>query len=223
MEKRTHLNKDEIEQVLEYARKDSVRNWCALVIGFNHGCRVSELVGGRKQQRKSGVLIPAIAPLRVSDIDFKNRQITIRRLKGSRDTTQPLIDYRGKPALSDSAALKAYFAVRTDDGSGLLFVGQKGRMTRWTLNAIFREYCEAVSAERVVKGQPAIPEDAMHWHVLRHSVATMIASQPGATVFQVAAHLGHANVQNAQIYWHPDSRANGVHVQKALSSAFAGL
>lgn len=192
-------------------------------MAFNHGLRVSEVVGGRKAVQKGEVLVPALAPLMLADIDFKNRQITIRRLKNSRDTTHPFIDQRGKPALSDTAALRAYLTERIDDGSGLLFTGQKGAMTRWTLNNIFREYCQAVSAERVKNGQPAIPEDAMHFHVMRHSVATLIANQPGATVFQVAAHLGHKNVQNAQIYWHPDDRANGAHVQRALSSAFGGF
>jgi|HubBroStandDraft_6_1064221.scaffolds.fasta_scaffold02308_11 integrase len=225
--RRMHLTKDEVESILTVARKDSKRNWCALVLALNHGCRVSELAGGRKESYKTvnGVTkhIPAMLPLQLTDIDFKNKQNTIRRLKGSRDTTQPFINHRGKPLLSDESAIREYLAERIDDGSGLLFTGQKGPLSRWTLDEMFKKYCREASAQRVEKGFPAIPEEAMHFHTIRHTTGTFISSTPDATVFKTAAWLGHANVQNAQIYWHPDSRAIGSYVQQSMVRTFAGL
>jgi len=43
---RTHLEMDEIEELLELARKTDPRSWCILTLAFNHGLRVSECAGG---------------------------------------------------------------------------------------------------------------------------------------------------------------------------------
>src|SRR5271157_5729190 len=116
---RMHLLPSEIEEILQLARETSSRDWAILALAFNHGCRVSELAGGT--MTKDGIAVP---PVRLVDIDMKNKQITVRRLKGSLTTTQSFVDLRGKPHLSDSAALQAYAKERIDDGSGLLFTGQ---------------------------------------------------------------------------------------------------
>ena len=85
-----------------------------------------------------GLRVTEVLQLRLADsINWKDRTITVRRLKGSLTTTQPLVDVRGKPALNEVAAIKAYLRVRIDDGSGNLFTGQKGALRRWTLAACF--------------------------------------------------------------------------------------
>ena len=86
---RAHLLPAEIEEILQLTRKTSGRDWAILCLAFNHGMRVSELAGGSVVD---GVKFP---PLRVVDIDVKNRQITIRRLKGSLITVQAFVDLRG--------------------------------------------------------------------------------------------------------------------------------
>jgi hypothetical protein len=69
-----------------------------LVCAFHHGLRVTEVI-----------------ELRIADsINWKDRTITVKRLKGSMTTTQPLMEMRGKPALSEGAALKAYLKVRIE-------------------------------------------------------------------------------------------------------------
>src|SRR5271167_1841772 len=117
---RAHLEMDEVEELLELARKTDARSWCILTLAFNHGLRVSECAGGAPPI--PGKNRPAIPPLMLSDIDMRHRTIRVRRLKGSLETTQVFVEHRGKPSLSDFCCLiKAYLAIRIDDGSGLLF------------------------------------------------------------------------------------------------------
>jgi integrase/recombinase XerD len=164
----------------------------------------------------------AVPPIRLQDIDMQNKQITIRRLKGSLTTTQAFVDLRGKPHLSDSAALQAYAKERIDDGSGLLFTGQKGPLTRFTLNKMFHWYCEQVSKARVARGLAAIPPSAFKFHSIKHSTAqTMIDN--GADVYQVKAHLGHAAVSSTERYLVPNQRVAHQYVQRAFGQAFSGF
>ena len=158
---RTHLTESEMFEILELARQTDARAWAIFALAFNHGMRVTECL----QLRFEG------------DINWRDRTITVRRLKGSLTTTQPLMEMRGKPALSELAALKAYLKVRIDDGSGMLFTGQKGALKRWTLTRMFRSYCERVSKARVERGLAPIAENAMHFHSLKHTIATILASR----------------------------------------------
>jgi integrase len=153
---------------------------------------------------------------------MKHRTIRVRRLKGSLETTQAFVEHRGKPALSDYAYLKAYLAVRTDDGSGLLFTGQKGSLHRWALNRMFVELLQQVSDARVARGFRAIPENCFRFHALKHSVATIIANRV-QNIFTLKNHLGHASITSSMAYAHPDPRATAAQVQQALSHAFSGF
>lgn len=169
---RIHLTAAEMFDVIELARKTSARDWCVLVLALNHCCRVSELAGGAPATATR----PAILPLRLVDVEATH--VTIRRLKGSMTTRQPLINHRGKPTLSDKAAIEAYLKERIDDGSGLFFTGQKGRLTRWTLEKMFRRYCKQVSDARVARGKQAIPQDAWRFHAIKHTGITLQRVQP---------------------------------------------
>jgi site-specific recombinase XerC len=200
----------------ESERRIAKRNWAILCVGFNHGLRVSECAGGSSETKSRGAQLP----LQLSDLDMKNRQITIRRFKGSDTTTQPLMEHRGKPALSDYVALKEYLKVRIDDGSQNLFTSQKGSLQRWTLTRMFHEYCQRVSDARVKRGLKLIPESAMHFHTLKHSIATILASRV-SNIFLVKSHLGHASIGSTMCYCSPDPRATGDAVHHALMQAFS--
>ena len=217
---RTHLEMDEIEELLELARKTDERSWCILTLAFNHGLRVSECAGGASAI--PGKTRPAIPPLMLSDIDMRHRTIRVRRLKGSLETTQAFVEHRGKPALSDYACLKTYLAVRTNDGSDFLFTGQKGPLHRWALNRMFVELLRKVSDARVVRGLQPIPQGCFRFHTLKHSVATIIANRV-QNIFTLKNHLGHASISSSMSYAHPDSRATAAQVQHALSIAFSGF
>lgn len=217
---RTHLEMDEIEELLELARKTDPRSWCILTLAFNHGLRVSECAGGAPAIPSKNR--PAIPPLMLADIDMRHRTVRVRRLKGSLETTQAFVEHRGKPALSDYACLKAYLAVRISDGSDLLFTGQKGPLHRWALNRIFVELLKNVSDARVARGLKRIPQGCFRFHALKHSVATIIANRV-PNIFTLKNHLGHASISSSMTYAHPDPRSTAVQVQHALSNAFSGF
>ena len=217
---RTHLEMDEIEELLELARKTDARSWCILTLAFNHGLRVSECAGGAPAI--PGKTRPAIPPLTLSDIDMRHRTIRVRRLKGSLETTQAFVEHRGKPALSDYACLKTYLMVRINDGSDFLFTGQKGPLHRWALNRMFVELLKKISDARVARGLHPIPQGCFRFHTLKHSVATIIANRV-QNIFTLKNHLGHASISSSMSYAHPDARATAAQVQRALSIAFSGF
>jgi type 1 fimbriae regulatory protein FimE len=201
---RTHLTEAEILELLELARQTDPRAWAIFALAFNHGLRVTEVLNLRLD----------------GDINWKDRTIRIARLKGSMTTTQALVEMRGKPALSEISALRAYLKIRIEDGSGKLFTGQKGPLGRWTLTRMFRSSCEQVSQSRVRRGLQPIAANAMHFHSLKHSIATILASRVD-NIFHVKTYLGHAAISSTMQYCHPNQKATGAKVKEILSQVFA--
>ena len=68
---RKALTPEEILKVLKVASK-SKRNLAMILLAYRHGMRASE-----------------VCELRLADLDLKNGQITIRRLKGSLTSASP--------------------------------------------------------------------------------------------------------------------------------------
>src|SRR5258708_19934757 len=101
------LTQDEILKVLK-AVSDTPRDLAMILLGFRHGMRASEVCG-----------------LELKDVDLKNGEITIRRLKGSLKTTQPLADVPGQPLLSEPRVLRAYLPQRANHPSKFMFVSHK--------------------------------------------------------------------------------------------------
>ena len=74
---REHLSRDEVLALCKAARRNrnGTRDAAAIWIAFNHGLRVSELCG-----------------LRWHDIQWQDRRIMVRRLKGSQSGERPLTE-----------------------------------------------------------------------------------------------------------------------------------
>jgi site-specific recombinase XerD len=83
-----HLSKEELLRLLGSARAHNERDWLAILVGFWHGLRVSE--------------ITSFTPAAVRD-----GYITIQRLKGSLKTVQPLVSH-AEPLLNEKPALIAW-------------------------------------------------------------------------------------------------------------------
>ena len=91
------LTPEEIRKVLKVA-SESRRNHAMILLAYRHGMRASE-----------------VCNLKLNDVDLKNGEITIRRLKGSLKTVQPLSDMPGQPLLSEKRVLRAWLAILRDD------------------------------------------------------------------------------------------------------------
>src|SRR5579862_2731153 len=122
----TILTPQEILDLLKTARKRSVRDWAMILLAYRHGLRASEVCG-----------------IKLADVDVKSGSISIRRLKGSLHTVQPLYQHRGQPSLDEQAAVRAWLRKRVDDGSDHLFTSQKGgKLSRIQFFRVFQRVAE---------------------------------------------------------------------------------
>jgi integrase len=77
-----------LQQILAEAKAVSERDWLMILVGFWHGLRASEVV--------------ALTP-----DNFDGIYLTVQRLKGSKKTTQPLVEHEN-PLLNERAGLIDY-------------------------------------------------------------------------------------------------------------------
>jgi type 1 fimbriae regulatory protein FimB len=186
------LTQEEILKVLKIASEDR-RNLAMILLGFKHGMRASEVCG-----------------LELKDLDLKNGEITIRRLKGSLKTTQPIADIQGQPLLSEKRVLRAWLEERGNHPSRFVFVSQKsGRLHRSQLHRIF-----AGIAERA-----GLPKDKRHFHCLKHSLGvSLVEANVNLAVIKQA--LGHKSIASTAVYTVPTDETAGKAVTAALASMF---
>src|SRR5580693_2115109 len=119
------LTQDELKKVLRLA-SSNVRDHAIILLAFRHGMRASE-----------------ICNLELKDVDLQNGEITIRRLKHSLTTTQPLADVQGSPLLSEKRVLRAWLKERGNHPSKHVFVSQKsGKISRSQVHRLFSKLAE---------------------------------------------------------------------------------
>jgi type 1 fimbriae regulatory protein FimB len=186
------LTQDEILKVLK-AVSDNPRDLAMILLAFRHGMRASEVCG-----------------LELRDVDLKNGEITIRRLKGSLKTTQPLADLQGQPLLSEKRVLRAWLAERGNHPSKYVFTSQKsGRVHRSQFYRIFSSAAE----------KAGLPKDKRHPHCLKHSLGvTLVGQNVNLAVIKQA--LGHKSIASTAIYTVPTDETAGKAVLGAIASAF---
>ena len=184
------LTPHEVLKVLKVA-SESKRNHAMILLAFKHGMRASE-----------------VCKLRLSDIDMKNGEITIRRLKGSLKTVQPLADLQGQPLLSEKRVLRAWLAERKGV-SDYVFTSQKrGRLDRTAFWRMFQDVAE----------RAGMPKEKRHPHCLKHALGfALVASNVYITTVKAA--LGHKSIASTAVYAVPTDEMVG----KAVNSAIAGL
>jgi site-specific recombinase XerD len=97
---------------------------------------------------------------------------------------------RGEALLDEVKVLKAYLAERVEDGSGYLFLSQKGgAMSRQHFHTLFQSLAE----------EAGIPEEKRHPHVLKHSIATHLIGE-NVNLAVVQQKLGHRSISSTLIY-----------------------
>lgn len=98
------MSDEQLERFLQAAKEYGAREHAMFLFAVAHGARISE-----------------VCNLRIADIDFKNEQVHIARLKGSLDSTQSLLRVKGNALFNEAAAFKAWLAVREPDADNFVF------------------------------------------------------------------------------------------------------
>jgi integrase len=138
-----HLAPEELLAILKTARVRSTRDWTMMLLAYRHGLRASE-----------------VCDLKMADVDLKAGPLSIRWLKGSLHTVQPLYRHKGQPLLDEVSALRAWLRERQPDGSDYVFVSQKGgRLHRSQFFRIVQVCAEAAG----------LGSQKRHPHALKHS------------------------------------------------------
>ena len=168
-----YLTPEEVIAVLKAAKERSARDWAMVLVAYRHGMRASE-----------------VCVLRMDDVDLKRQAITVRRLKGSLDTVQPLYPHRGVPLLDELAALRAHLRDREADGSDFLFASQKGgRLHRSQIFRLFQAIAESAG----------LPAEKRHPQALKHSLAShLVAGNVSLALVKQA--LGHRAISSTMVY-----------------------
>lgn len=86
------MTREQLDAVLAVAKKYSEDDYLALLVGFNHGLRISEML--------------ALSPANVI-----NGCIVVERLKGSKKTVQPLLPSEQAAILAKVAAGGPFFSI----------------------------------------------------------------------------------------------------------------
>ena len=187
------LSPQEMLALLKAAKNRSTRDWAMILLAYRHGLRASEVCG-----------------VKLVDVDLKAGSISIRRLKGSLHTIQPLYQHRGQPLLDETAALRAWLRKRPADGSDYLFTSQKGgKLGRTQFFRNFQTVAESAGLE-VQKRHP---------HVLKHSLASHLVSG-NANLALIRQALGHRSISSTMQYIGTSDGQAAEALQKALMGLF---
>jgi site-specific recombinase XerD len=187
------LTPQEILDLLKAARKRSPRDWAMILLAYRHGLRASEVCG-----------------IKLADIDLKSGSISVRRLKGSLHTIQPIYQHRGQPLLDETAAIRAWLRKRSADGSDYLFSSQKGgKLSRIQFFRNFQTIAESAG----------LSNEKRHPHVLKHSLAShLVAGNANLALIRQA--LGHRSINSTLAYIGTSDAQAAEALQKALMGLY---
>ena len=158
-----HLTIDEVRNLLAVAKSHSERDWLIILVAYRHGLRASEIVG----------------PRAITNRDVRDGEITVRRLKGSMKTTQPLVS--SPDPLFDEKAPLEMLAAKTQ---GVLF--PIDRHTYWWF---FQKY--GIEA--------GIARSKSHPHIAKHSIA-IHGIKAGVGIENLRQYLGHKSLASTGAY-----------------------
>jgi site-specific recombinase XerD len=163
------LLKTEYKALLQVAG-DNERDFAIVMLFLQSGLRVSELVN-----------------LKLDDVDFESREITVRQGKGRKDRVVPLVGQ----ALD---ALKAYLAVRevSPEYDNVFLARNKTSMDPRTVRYRIQKYYK----EAGIRKKASV-------HTLRHTFATHQIHN-GLKINQLKDVLGHKKMETTYKYVHLD-------------------
>jgi site-specific recombinase XerD len=158
--KKQYLNKDELTRLLTVARNLNQQHWLMMVTAFLHGLRATEVMS-------------------LKGTDITHGYITVKRLKGSLETCQPLVE-SDNPLFNEKPYLEALAKEVKND-----------RLFPWTRNwfwMLVQKY-----------GRLAyIHPSKCHPHIFKHSIAHATIKEAG--IEHVRQRLGHASISSTGEY-----------------------
>lgn len=157
------LTREELQRLLDNTR-EPLRTM--IRFAFLHGARVSELVG-----------------LKRADVDLRAGVVTLRRLKGSLTTQQPL---------SDAERVGLAKVLEQNQSSPYCFLMRSGQpISRLTFGRWFKRACL----------ENGIDASKAHPHILKHACVTYLL-QNKMPIVHVQVYVGHASIQSTTRYCH---------------------
>ena len=150
-----------------------------------------------------------VCGLELKDVDLKNNEIVIRRLKGCL-ADNAAASGRARPALAVRSAV--YSAIGSRNAASTLASTSSRRQKSGKLNrsTFYRVFSDA--AERA-----GLPADKRHPHVLKHSLAVALV-EANVNLATVRVALGHKCIASTAIYAMPSDESAGRAVIAALAS-----
>lgn len=171
------LSKPQLLALLAAAKAARTRDWLMILVGFWHGLRASEVVALTRD-------------------DLQDGHITVRRLKGSKRTTHPLVDHP-EPLLSEAGALFDFAASRHRNQR--IFP-----ITRERFWQIVQQHGRAAG----------IPKRLCHPHILKHSFAMQFIQTIG--IENVRQYLGHKSISSTGAYLKVNDAEAAASVERAV-------
>lgn len=183
-----YLSIQQVESALAIAMEQSARDHLILLLSFRHGMRRGE-----------------ITQLTLDDI--QNGQIRIKRLKGSLETTQPLMSSDNE-AFDEIAALERWMQFRPTN-TDYLFPSDTHTLSGRQIAKIAKRYMLAAG----------VPARLAHPHSFKHAIASLMIRN-GVTVEYVRQWVGHRDVKNTiNFYTHISDQEAAGKAAEALSAA----
>jgi len=182
-----HLTKDELVALLSVSEP---QDRLIFLLAFNHGLRVTEIVGGWLTDKNgnhkwySGITLK----------NFVGEYFVIERLKGSCKTIQKICP-------NEAALLTEYLKTFTPGEDGRLFPISRKTVQRHIKTAGI---------------EAGIAEFKCHPHVLKHTT-TCLGLKGGMTLPEVQARLGHKSGASTMVYLAVDDDTASDAFAKAVS------
>jgi len=160
----------EEEFVLLLQNTDKERFRVAFLFGYGSGMRLSEIVGG---DREDGV---SIQPITKEKIDMKGKFIRLEDAKGGKDRIVPLPKGFKEQFLKYLPFTQGYSNIES---------------CRRSMEKAFKRAAEKAGLLKI--------KPSMHFHSLRHGFGTRMANQ-GVPIHQIRTLMGHSNISTTNIY-----------------------
>ncbi len=173
------LLNNEIDLILDEAKKHGLRDYTLIFFALNTGLRNSEVIG---------LNVEDVCPY---DIVLETLELPARIAKGNKPRSIPL-------CLDIKDALGVYIfeeikSERITNGSTALF------RSKWSNKRLGRKDFHQILERHSVNSI----HRRCHPHMLRHTFATKLIGQ--ANIKLVQDILGHSSLQSTQVYLHPSS------------------